>query len=157
MASELENITEVIEELDNQTKELKNFSNVLTKIDELSKHVESLIGSTNTNSKKYEEVVIQLEKRKKELNTEVKEVFSLARQTNDNIEKRFDLMEESFTKKVEEASKDINIDEKLKSITKNFDKKNEELTSTLANNQKLIIEEINALKEQLGKKKGFMF
>ena len=96
MGSELENITNVIQELDNQTKELKQFSNVLKKIDNLSKNVEFLITTTKNNSKEYENIILQLEKRKKDLDNEMKDIISIAKQTNDNIEKRFNKLEENI-------------------------------------------------------------
>ena len=128
MGSELENITSVIQELDNQTKELKHFSEVLRKIDNLSNTVENLIHNTKGNSKEYENIILQLEKRKKELDNEMKDVISIAKQTNENIEKRFNKLEENFNQKVDSLSKNINIDKKIESILTVFEEKNRTLT-----------------------------
>ena len=157
MGSELENITNIIQELDNQTKELKHFSGVLKKIDNLSNTVENLIITTKENSKEYENILLQLEKRKQDLDNEMKDVISIAKQTNENIEKRFNILEENFSKKVDEVSKNMNIDLKIKSILVAIDEKDKALISKLEDNQQLLIDELNKLKEQVNKKKGFIF
>jgi ABC-type transporter Mla subunit MlaD len=157
MGSELENITNVIQELDNQTKELKHFSGVLKKIDNLSNTVENLIITTKENSKEYENILLQLEKRKQDLDNEMKDVISIAKQTNENIEKRFNILEDNFRKSIDEVSKNMNIDEKIKSILLGIDERNKVLTSKLEDNQHLLIDELNKLREQVNKKKGIIF
>jgi hypothetical protein len=157
MGSELENITNVIQELDNQTKELKHFSGVLKKIDNLSNTVENLIITTKENSKEYENILLQLEKRKQDLDNEMKDVISIAKQTNENIEKRFNILEDNFRKSINEVSKNMNIDEKIKSILLGIDERNKVLTSKLEDNQHLLIDELNKLREQVNKKKGIIF
>lgn len=157
MGSELENITNVIQELDNQTKELKHFSSVLKKVDNLSNTVENLIITTKENSKEYENILLQLEKRKQDLDNEMKDVISIAKQTNENIEKRFNILEDNFRKSIDEVSKNMNIDEKIKSILLGIDERNKVLTSKLEDNQHLLIDELNKLREQVSKKKGLIF
>lgn len=157
MGSELENITNIIQELDNQTKELKHFSDVLKKIDNLSNTVENLIITTKENSKEYENILLQLEKRKQDLDNEMKDVISIAKQTNENIEKRFNILEDNFRKSIDEVSKNMNIDEKIKSILLGIDERNKVLTSKLEDNQHLLIDELNKLREQVNKKKGIIF
>ena len=157
MGFELEKITSVIQELENQTKELNHFSEVLRKIDRLSNTVENLITAVKGNSKEYESLVLQLEKRKKDLDNEMKEVMSIAKQTNDNIEIRFSKLEENFNEKVNSLSKNINIDEKIESIVSLLNENNKVLALKLENNQRTIVDELNKLKEQVNKKKGFIF
>lgn len=157
MGSELENITNIIQELDNQTKELKHFSDVLKKIDNLSNTVENLIITTKENSKEYENILLQLEKRKQDLDNEMKDVITIAKQTNENIEKRFNILEDNFKKSIDEVSKNMNIDEKIKSILLGIDERNKVLTSKLEDNQHLLINELNKLREQVNKKKGIIF
>lgn len=157
MGSELENITNIIQELDNQTKELKHFSDVLKKIDNLSNTVKNLIITTKENSKEYENILLQLEKRKQDLDNEMKDVISIAKQTNENIEKRFNILEDNFRKSIDEVSKNMNIDEKIKSILLGIDERNKVLTSKLEDNQHLLIDELNKLREQVNKKKGIIF
>lgn len=148
MGSELENISNVIQELDNQTKELKQFSNVLKKIDGLSKNVEFLITATIRSSKEYEEIILQLEKRKIDLDNEMKDVILIAKQTNENIEKRFNNLEDNFNKKVESLSENINIDNKIEMITATLEVGNKNLNLKLEKNQQFLIDELNKLKEK---------
>ena len=87
----------------------------------------------------------------------MKDVISIAKQTNENIEKRFNILEDNFRKSIDEVSKNMNIDEKIKSILLGIDERNKVLTSKLEDNQHLLIDELNKLREQVNKKKGIIF
>lgn len=137
MKYELEHITNVIQELDNQTKELKHFSSVLKKIDDLFKQVEKLVDATKENSEGYENIIIQLDKRKKELDDEMQDVILIAKQMNAHFEERFKKLEDNLNNRIDENNKNL--------IVK------------IENNHQLIFNELSRIKEQVSKKKGIIF
>lgn len=156
MGTNLETITSVIVELEEQANQLKNFTSVLKKIDELAATASNLIDSINSSSVDHKKIVLQLEARKNELNLEMNNIITLAQKTIDKIETRFSQFEKTISNKIDQMQNNLNLDTEVQKLIGAIDNRDKLINKTLIQNQEMLMQELKKLQEQIERKKGLL-